>query len=74
MNKKRKAEREPEPVPARIPGKPLKLYLVRHPAHGETTVNGTTKYEAALAAARKWRERWTVLAREAEFIVLAVDD
>ncbi len=71
---KKKNKPEPAPVPARMHGKPLKLYLVKHPAHGETTVNGTTKYEAALAAAKKWRERWTVLAREAEFIVLAVDD
>lgn len=49
---------------------PMKLYLVRHPEYGETTVNGRTKYEAVLAAARKWGTRWTKLAREAEFIEL----
>lgn len=49
---------------------PMKLYLVRHPEHGETTVNGRTKYEAVLAVARKWGTRWTKLAREAEFIEL----
>lgn len=49
---------------------PMKLYLLRHPEHGETTVNGRTKYEAVLAAARKWGTRWTTLAREAEFIEL----
>lgn len=49
---------------------PMKLYLLRHPEYGETTVNGRTKYEAVLAAARKWGTRWTRLAREAEFIEL----
>lgn len=49
---------------------PMKLYLIRHTEHGETTVNGRTKYEAVLAAARKWGTRWTKLAREAEFIEL----
>ena len=49
---------------------PMKLYLLRHPEYGETTVNGRTKYEAVLAAARKWGTRWTELAREAEFIEL----
>lgn len=49
---------------------PMKLYLLRHPEYGETTANGRTKYEAVLAAARKWGTRWTKLAREAEFIEL----
>ena len=51
--------------------KPIKLYLVRHPERGEITVNGRTKYEAVLAASRKWGVPWTRLARESEFIVLA---
>lgn len=50
--------------------KPTKLYLVRHPEFGEATANGRTKYEAVLAVARKWGQRWTRIAREAEFIVL----
>lgn len=49
---------------------PMKLYIIRHAEYGETTVNGRTKYEAVLAAARKWGTRWTKLAREAEFIEL----
>lgn len=51
--------------------RPMRLYLVRHPLYGEETVNGRTKYEAVLAVARKWRTRWTQIAREAEFILLA---
>ena len=67
---KRKAERATvEEGHARRAG-PMKLYLLRHPEHGETTVNGRTKYEAIIAAARKWGTRWTKLAREAEFIEL----
>lgn len=51
--------------------KPMKLYLVRHNDYGETTVNGRTKYDAVIAAARKWGARWTAIARECEYIVLA---
>ena len=31
------------------------------------------KYEAVHAAARKWGVRWTAIARECEYIVLAED-
>lgn len=51
--------------------KPMRLYLVRHAEYGEDTVNGRSKYEAVLAIARKWATRWTKIAREAEFILLA---
>ena len=51
--------------------KPMKLYIVRHKDYGETTVNGRTKYDAIIAAARKWGARWTAIARECEYIVLA---
>ena len=54
--------------------KPRKLYLVKHAEHGETTVNGRTRYEAVIAAAKTWGARWTQIARECEFIELAVDD
>ena len=53
--------------------KPMKLYLVRHKEYGETTVNGRTRYDAVIAAARKWGARWTAIARECEYIVLAED-
>lgn len=53
--------------------KPMKLYLVRHPEHGETTVNGRTRYDAVIAAAKKWGARWSAIARECEYIVLAED-
>lgn len=49
----------------------MKLYLVRHKEYGELTVNGVNKYEAVHAAARKWGVRWTAIARECEYIVLA---
>lgn len=51
----------------------MKLYLVRHKEYGELTVNGVNKYEAVHAAARKWGVRWTAIARECEYIVLAED-
>lgn len=50
-----------------------KLYLVRHKEYGELTVNGVNKYEAVHAAARAWGVRWTAIARECEYIVLAED-
>lgn len=53
--------------------KPTKLYLVRHEKHGETTVNGENRYEAVIAAARKWGVAWSSIARECEFIQLAED-
>lgn len=53
--------------------KPVKLYLVRHKEHGETTVNGRTRYDAVIAAAKKWGVRWSAIARECEYIVLAED-
>ena len=40
----------------------MKLYLVRH-----------KEYEAVHAAARAWGVRWTAIARECEYIVLAED-
>ena len=49
------------------------LYLVRHKEYGELTVNGVNKYEAVHAAARAWGVRWTAIARECEYIVLAED-
>lgn len=49
----------------------MKLYLVRHAKHGETTVNGRNRYEAVTAAARKWGVAWSSIARECEFIELA---
>ena len=52
----------------------MKLYLVRHPVYGEITVNGRRKYDAVIAAAKKWGVRWTQIARECEYIVLAEDD
>lgn len=55
------------------PAAPMKLYLVRHPKRGEITVNGHKKYEAVLAASKKWGVPWTRLARECEFIVLATE-
>ena len=51
----------------------MKLYLVRHKESGELPVNGVNKYEAVHAAARKWGVRWTAIARECEYIVLAED-
>ena len=51
----------------------MKLYLVRHKEYGELAVNGVNKYEAVYAAARKWGVRWTAIARECEYIVLAED-
>lgn len=69
MSKRKAAGATVEAGRARRAG-PMKLYLLRHPEYGETTVNGRTKYEAVLAAARKWGTRWTKLAREAEFIEL----
>lgn len=54
--------------------KPMKLYLVKHAKYGEATVNGRTRYEAVIAAAKKWGARWTQIARECEFIEFAVDD
>jgi hypothetical protein len=54
--------------------KPMKLYLVRHAEHGETTVNGVNKYEAVKDAARKWGVAWSSIARECEFIELAAED
>ena len=48
-----------------------KLYLVRHAEHGETTVNGVNRYDAVTAAARAWGVRWSEIARECEYIVLA---
>lgn len=53
--------------------KPMKLYLVCHSEYGETTVNGRTKYDAVIAAAKKWGARWSAIARECEYIVLAED-
>lgn len=58
--------------PKAIPGT-MKLYLVRHKEYGELTVNGVNKYEAVHAAARAWGVRWTAIARECEYIVLAED-
>ena len=52
----------------------MKLYLVRHKEYGELTVNGANKYEAVHAAARAWGVRWTAIARECEYIVLAEGD
>ena len=51
----------------------MKLYLVRHKEYGELAVNGVNKYEAIHAAARAWGVRWTAIARECEYIVLAED-
>lgn len=59
---------------ANMETRPMKLYLVRHPEYGETTANGRNKYEAVVAAAQKWRARWTSIARECEFIVLAEEE
>lgn len=47
--------------------------FVRHKEYGELTVNGVNKYEAVHAAARAWGVRWTEIARECEYIVLAED-
>ena len=38
--------------------KPMKLYLVKHAKYGETTVNGRTRYEAVIAAAKREMEVW----------------
>ena len=51
----------------------MKLYLVRHKEYGELAVNGVNKYEAVHAAARARGVRWTAIARECEYIVLAED-
>lgn len=53
---------------------PLRLYLIRHAEHGETTANGHNKRDAIIAAARKWGVRWTSIARECEVIVLAEEE
>lgn len=53
-----------------FPG-PMKLYLVRHKAHGEITVNGRNRYDAVTAAAHAWGVRWSIIARECEYIELA---
>lgn len=52
----------------------MKPYLVRHPAHGEITVNGRRKYDAVIAAAKKWGVPWSKIARECEYIVLAEEE
>lgn len=53
--------------------RPIKLYLVRHAVHGEITVKGRSRYDAVIAAARAWRVRWTAIARECEYTILAED-
>lgn len=50
---------------------PIKLYLFKHEALGEITENGRSKYEAVVAADRKWGVPWTRVAKEAEIILLA---
>jgi hypothetical protein len=50
---------------------PMKLYLIKHPEHGEITVNGKNKYDAVTEAAHKWGVSWVSIARECEYIVLA---
>lgn len=45
-----------------------KLYRwkVHHPGHGETTVEAVDRYGAVVAAAKRWEERWTVIASECD--------
>lgn len=52
----------------------IKLYLFRHEELGEATANGRNKYEAVVAAARKWGVPWTRIAKEAEIVLLAEED
>ena len=65
--------------PKAIPGTVVYIHpagrycVVRHKEYGELTVNGVNKYEAVHAAARAWGVRWTAIARECEYIVLAED-
>lgn len=49
---------------------PIKLYLVKHPAHGEATARGRNKLEAVKVAARAWGVPWTSIARECDFVEL----
>lgn len=46
---------------------PVYRWRVTHPALGAVEVTGQRKYEAVIAAARKWGARWTQIAHECTF-------
>lgn len=43
---------------------PVYRWRVTHPIHGAVEVTGPRKYEAVIAAAKRWGARWTQIARE----------
>lgn len=47
--------------------RPVYRWKVTHSAHGSAEVVGSTRYEAVIAAAKKWGARWTQIARECVF-------
>lgn len=42
-------------------------WRVTHPTHGAVVVTGPRKYEALIAAAKRWGTRWTQIAQECTF-------
>lgn len=47
---------------------PRKTIVVCHPEYGETEVKAAmNKLDALTEAARRWKARWTVIAREVTF-------
>ena len=42
-------------------------WRVTHPTYGAVVVTGPRKYEAVIAAAKRWGARWTQIAREYTF-------
>lgn len=49
---------------------PVYRWRVTHPTHGAVVVTGPRKYEAVIAAAKRWGARWTQIARECTFVRL----
>lgn len=46
---------------------PVYRWRVTHPIRGAVVVTGPRKYEAVIAAAKRWGARWTQIARECTF-------
>lgn len=47
--------------------KAIYRWRVTHPKHGSAEVVGAARYDAVIAAAKKWRVPWSSIARECEF-------
>lgn len=47
--------------------RPVYRWRVTHPEHGSAEVVGANRYEAVIAAAKKWRVPWTSVARACQF-------